>query len=86
MGAIMREIRKSIDIIKYTINNLQGKELGFVVNNGRNKLENFDGKIVDIYPSIFTILPSEPRGELVSFSYNDVITKNIRIFGKPFKS
>ncbi len=81
----MRQIKKNMDIIKQKVSSLQGVELGFVINKGRNKLENFDGKIESIYPSIFTVLPNG-GGEILSFSYNDIVTRNVRIFGKPHKS
>ncbi len=81
----MRQIKKNMDIIKQKVSSLQGVELGFVVNKGRNKLENFDGKIDNVYPSIFTVSPSGGE-DILSFSYNDIVTQNVRIFAKPHKS
>ena len=52
----MRQVKKSIDYIKRAVAQLKGKELSFVVNKGRNKFVTFNGKVVDAYDSIFTIV------------------------------
>ena len=75
----MRQVKKSIDYIKKAIAQLKGKELSFVVNKGRNKFVTFDGKVVDAYDSIFTIVSTDNSNELFTFSYNDVACKTIRI-------
>ena len=76
----MRQVKKSIDYIKRAVAQLKGKELSFVVNKGRNKFVTFNGKVVDAYDSIFTIVSTDNFGnELFTFSYNDVACKTIRI-------
>ncbi|MGN0771123.1 MAG: Veg family protein [Christensenellales bacterium] len=76
----MRQIKKSLDYIKKAVAQLKGKDLSFVVNKGRNKFITFDGKVVDAYDSIFTVVSTENFGnELYTFSYNDVACKTIKI-------
>lgn len=76
----MREIRHNFDITKDRIVRLQGIKLNIVINRGRNRLVKYKGMIQDIYPNIFTIKITSEDIPLQSFSYSDVMTKNIRLF------
>ena len=76
----MREIRHNFDITKDRIVRLQGLKLNIVVNRGRNRLVEYTGMIQDIYPNIFTVKITSEYIPLQSFSYSDVMTKNIRFF------
>ncbi len=48
------------------------KSVEFKVNLGRNKFVSFMGKITNVYPALFTILPEENnyKGK-TSFSYSE---------------
>ena len=50
---------------------------------GRNKVDIQEGVIQNAYPSVFTILVNDEREEnppqLLSFSYSDIITRDIRM-------
>lgn len=77
----MREIKRDISAVKQKISCLVGKSLNFEINRGRNKLEHYKGYIKDAYPSIFTIqTKKDGEEELLSFSYNDILTHNVKIF------
>ncbi len=76
----MREIRHNFDITKDRIVRLQGLKLNIIVNRGRNRLVKYTGMIQDIYPNIFTVKITSEDIPLQSFSYSDVMTKNIRFF------
>lgn len=76
----MREIRHNFDITKDRIVRLQGIKLNIVINRGRNRLVKYKGMIQDIYPNIFTVKITSEDIPLQSFSYSDVMTKNIRLF------
>ena len=52
-------------------------ERKFVFHGSRNMLDEFTGKIIGIYPAIFTILDS--NGTLKSFSYSDLLIGNLEI-------
>lgn len=66
----------SIDKIKSKMLGLVGQKVAAKVNIGRNKYEEFVGIILDAYPSLFTIKVNE---ETKSFSYADILTKNVVI-------
>lgn len=63
-----RNITQTKDkILKYF-----NKSVEFKVNLGRNKFVSFNGKITNVYPALFTILPEESgyKGK-TSFSYSE---------------
>lgn len=52
------------------------------LDKGRNKVDIQEGIIQEAYPSVFTILTDdteEKPSQLLSFSYTDIITKEIRM-------
>ena len=55
---------------------LTGMRVKIKVNYGRNKTELIEGILESAYPNIFTI--RKPTGDLRSFSYADIISKNVR--------
>ncbi len=66
----------NLDKIKKNICNLIGKDVNLRVNIGRNKYEHYNGKVLKIYDSLFTV---EVNGLIKSFSYADVLTKSVLI-------
>lgn len=73
----MRRRAVNIQEVKQNIARLKGKDLSLAVNKGRNKITTINGQIVDIFPSVFTF--RAVAGDLVSFSYSDIICGDIRI-------
>lgn len=71
----MRQRAISINEVKLKIAELKGKDLSVAVNKGRKKITRMSGVIVDTFPSVFTFRAKE--GDLVSFSYSDVICGDI---------
>ena len=63
-----------IDKIKEEINSMIGKKVLAKVDIGRNKYEYIEGTLLNTYPFLFTI---KTDNEIKSFSYSDVLTKNI---------
>ena len=52
------------------------------LDRGRNKVDIQEGVIQKAYPSVFTILVDDEQDnapQLLSFSYTDIITKDIRM-------
>lgn len=74
----MRNIPHDIDLTKLQVKKLIGTPIRLKVNRGRNKIEFIDGKIENAYPQIFTM--RSLSGEINSFSYSDVLAKNITFF------
>ena len=66
----------NIENIKSMINNNINKKVKITVYGIRNKVNHFEGTLYKLYPNIFTILYN---GEEKSFSYRDIITKDIDI-------
>lgn len=71
----MRQRAIGVEEVKRKLTELKGKNLSVAVNRGRNKITHIDGMIVDMFPSVFTF--RAVAGELVSFSYSDVICGDI---------
>ena len=64
------------NFVKDEIENNIGKKVRVEVYGMRNKTNYYDGIIYKTYPNIFTILNN---GIEKSFSYRDVITKDIKL-------
>ena len=64
------------DKIKNALKEFIGENLLFRVNLGRNKKEHFEGMIIGLYPSIFTI---KTNNSIKSYSYSDILTKDVII-------
>lgn len=71
----MRQRTTDVNEVKRAIAALKGKDLSVSVNKGRKKILNMEGVIVDLFPSVFTFRAA--AGDLVSFSYSDVICGDI---------
>lgn len=74
MRTVNQDITKTIEQIK----DMQGTAIKIKVNRGRNKIEEIEGVVENVYPSIFTIRSS--AGELSSFSYSDILARNILFY------
>ena len=69
-----------LDEIKTKLNNYVGKSVLIKYNLGRNKYEEYELKIKELYNNVFLVeLENNINKEIKSFSYNDVITKTIKI-------
>ena len=72
-----------VDKVRASVQRQRGSKVMIQLDRGRNKVDIEQGVIQDAYPSVFTILVEE-KGEdrpeqLLSFSYTDIITKEIRM-------
>ena len=66
----------NIDLIKQEIMNNIGKKVLITVHGMRNRTDYYEGKIYKSYPNIFTIIANNDEK---SFTYRDIITKDITI-------
>lgn len=66
----------NIDMVKKEISSKLGKKVRITVYGMRNKIDYYEGPIYKVYPNIFTILYF---GEEKSFTYRDIITKDINV-------
>jgi uncharacterized protein Veg len=67
-----------IENIKKTIGSNIGSNVKVIVNNMRNKKEEYVGKIEKSYNHIFIIRIDEDMSK--AFSYTDILVQNIEIF------
>lgn len=65
-----------IESVKANIEDLKGKNATIKYNLGRNKYEKYDCVIKETYNYVFLV---ETKGITKSFSYVDVLTKNVKI-------
>ena len=66
----------TIEKIKRDINHNMGNEVRVIHNEGRNKIYECNGKIVEVYNNIFIVMSDDVKK---SFSYRDILTNNIKI-------
>lgn len=72
-----------INKVRASVHQQCGSKVMIQLDRGRNKIDVQEGVIVDAYPSVFTILVSDQNKDnppqLLSFSYTDIITRDIRM-------
>jgi hypothetical protein len=66
-----------IDKVKLFVQENLNIERKFIFHGTRNMVEEFLGKIVGIYPVVFTVLDS--NGLTKSFCYSDLLIGNLEI-------
>lgn len=66
----------TIDTIKKDIRKNIGNSIRLVHNEGRNKIYEYNGKIVEVYPNIFIVMIEDIKK---SFSYYDILTNTVKI-------
>ena len=71
------------DKVRASVKQQCGSKVIIQLDKGRNKIDVQEGIIKGAYPSVFTILvedkDDEKPAQLLSFSYTDIITKDIRM-------
>lgn len=66
--------------IKYELNNYIGKKIKIKYSLGRNKFEEYEAIVKELYNHIFVVELNENNHIFFkSFSYSDVITKTIKL-------
>ena len=66
----------TIDTIKRNISDNIGNKVRVKFNMGRNKIEEFEGTVKELYNFIFIL---ETDRERKSFTYSDVLTKTVEL-------
>lgn len=74
-------IKSSANIgrVKDEIAGLKEKDVGVMVNLGRNKTVSYTGRLSGVYPDIFTVLPYGQFKGKTTFSYSEVICGNVTV-------
>ena len=72
-----------ISKVRASVHQQSGSRVKIQLDRGRNKIDIQEGVIQQAYPSVFTVLVDDEREQnppqLLSFSYKDIITKDIRM-------
>lgn len=72
-----------INKVRSSIHQQCGSKVMIQLDRGRNKVDVQEGVIQKAYPSVFTVLVKDQNEvnppQLLSFSYTDVITRDIRM-------
>ena len=72
-----------INKVRASVYQQRGSRVMIQLDRGRNKVDIQEGIIQNAYPSVFTVLVQDRRDEnppqLLSFSYTDIITRDIRM-------
>lgn len=74
--------REDFDKVRESVKAQKGSRVVIQLDRGRNKVDIQEGVIQEAYPSVFTILVDDEGkrpSQLLSFSYTDIITKEIRM-------
>ena len=72
----------TISQVRRVVNNHIGSKVKVLANQGRHRVDVTEGVITETYPSIFLIQVEnevEDSYKTVSFSYSDVLTKDIKM-------
>jgi uncharacterized protein Veg len=68
----------SIQCIRDNLRRHKGAAVCYRAANGRRKMEERQGVIVEVYPALFTMYV-EAQHTTVSFSYADLLTRDVEI-------
>ena len=68
----------SFSDIRERVNQYKGKPIKCRVTHSRNRIEETEGIVVDVYPKLFTLFIKSQNSH-VSFSYAEILTKELEI-------
>lgn len=75
--------QSDIEKVRASVHQQCGNKVMIQLDRGRHKVDVQEGVIMNAYPSVFTILVSDDSDDnppqLLSFSYTDIITRDIRM-------
>lgn len=77
---VMRQV--DINRVRHAVKSQLGNKVMIRANKGRHKIDVTEGIIKETYPSIFIVQVDnklEDTKRLVSFSYTDVLTKDVKL-------
>ncbi len=69
----------NINKIRKFISENKGNTFSFKFKGARNQIEEFVGKILESYNSIFTIKVLGKISRIKSYSYNDILINNLEM-------
>lgn len=74
----MRKNLLNLTDIKNRVLSIKGKHVAISINRGRKKIDNYNGIIEKIYPSVFTVkILNDEKQKNVTCSYSDVLCGDV---------
>lgn len=71
-------MQRTLTSIKDEIVSYRGRLVRCRTSKGRNRTEETQGILLDVYPKLFTMYV-ESRASTVSFSYAEILTKEVEL-------
>ena len=69
-----------IDLVKEKIHALKGQYVKMQINKGRKKVIVLSGRVIDVYPSLFTVQIDNSKSlDIQSYSFSDVLTGDVKL-------
>ncbi|MBO5068233.1 MAG: hypothetical protein J6C62_07525 [Clostridia bacterium] len=70
----------SLSQVKESIKRMQDKAVDVTLNLGRNKLVSFSGRVIGVYPALFTVSPFDKsfKGK-TSYSYSEYMCGRVKL-------
>lgn len=71
-----------VNMVRRAVVSHVGSKVRIRANKGRHKIDVTEGVITETYPSIFLVKVEdkiEETSRMISFSYTDVLTKDVRL-------
>lgn len=78
----MRKDLGTIESVRKRLQDIKGSDVKMQVNKGRKKIVKFDARLINIYPSVFTVLVQNSSEPERSYSYTEVLCGNVKICPK----
>lgn len=79
----MKRTSLKIEDVKNQIDSIKGKEIKMLVNKGRKKMVRYEGTVVNVYPSLFTVeVLDDAISTIHTYSYAEILCGNVRICPK----
>jgi uncharacterized protein Veg len=76
----MRKIQFDIESVKKEIAGLKDRCVKMYINKGRKKIIVLSGRVVDVYPSVFTVkIEGSKSLDIQSYSFSEVLTGDVRV-------
>jgi len=75
--------QNDVNNVRNAVLNQVGKKVKIRINRGRHKVDVSEGIISETYPSIFLIKIQDTKDmstRTVSYSYTDILTKDVELF------
>lgn len=78
----MKRNLETIQNVRETLEKIKGADIDMEVNRGRKRIVKFNAKLINTYPSVFTVFVKDSDEPERSYSYTEVLCGNVKICPK----